>query len=364
VSRAAATALVEPLLFRTPVPPLLPGHIPLEASVPCSEPFDDADWVFSIDWDGARALLFLDPGGPIRLQGETPIDLGRRFPDVVGTVVVPEGRSAVLDGVIAVLDAQGRPDLPALGRRLAAGPALAAEFPAVFLASDVLHLDGRSTIRWPLDRRIDALGGFAGHGDVLQVPDHVRGRGSALAAAAGARGLPALIARRGSAPYRSGVASPDRLRIPLLEQTTCVIAGVVERRLGAPRLVLGEHVAGRLLYAGHVDGPRDRVAARWLMQQAAQRSVSAAMLEGVQPLDATWLRPTLTATIRHTGRGSGGVVMHPTLVTVRDDVDPRWCLRRPAVSAPALEAGIMAFAPTLLVPLPLGDAARLPRPRP
>ena len=362
-SHAVAPALEEPLLFRTPTRPLLPGHIPLEAAVPCSDPFDDHDWLFSIDWDGARALLYLDPDSPTRIQGETLVELGRRFPDVVETVVAPDGRAAVLDGVIAVLDVQGRPDLAALGRRLAAGPSLAAELPAVYLAFDVLHLDGRPVTGWALERRVEALSAFAGSGDVLQVPDHVRGRGSALAAAASARSLPALLARRARAPYRPGLASPDRLRIPLVEQTTCVIAGIVERRLGAPRLILGEQVAGRLVFAGQVEGPHDKLVSRWLAQQVATLTVGAAMLDGVQPFDATWLRPALTATVRHQGRGTGGALLRPTLLAVRDDIEPRWCVRRPPVAAPAEAATGFGFAPTLIVPLPLGDTALLPRPR-
>jgi bifunctional non-homologous end joining protein LigD len=362
-ARAVASALEEPLLFRTPTPPVLPGHIPLEASVPCSDPFDDHDWLFSIDWDGARALLFLDPDSPTRVQGETLGELGRRFPDVAGTVVAPAGRAAVLDGVIAVLDAQGRPDLTALGRRLAAGPALAAELPAVYLAFDVLHLDGRPITGWALERRVAALSAFAGSGDVLQVPDHVRGRGIALAAAATARGLPALLARRARAPYRPGLASPDRLRIPIAQQTTCVIAGIVERRRGAPRLILGEQVAGHLVFAGQVEGPRDKVVSRWLAQHVATLTVGTAMLDGVQPLDANWLRPALTATVRHHGRGAGGALLRPSLVAVRDDVEPRWCVRRPSVAAPADVAAGFGFAPTLIVPLPLGDTSLLPRPR-
>jgi bifunctional non-homologous end joining protein LigD len=361
-SRAAATALAEPLLFRTPTTPLLPGHIPLEASVPCAEPFDDLDWLFSIDWDGARSLLSLDPGGPVRLQGEILSDLARRFPDVAETLAVPPRRAAVLDGVIAVLDAQGRPDLAALGRRLAAGPALAADLPAVFLAFDILHLDGRPTTGWTLGRRLDALREFAGKGDVLQVPDHVRGRGCALAAAATARELTALIARRESAPYRPGVASPDRLRIRLRDQTTCVIAGIEQGRRGTARLILGEYVAGRLVFAGQVEGPQELMVSRWLGQRAFALRVGSAMLEGVQPAHATWLRPALTATVRHHGRAARGTLLHPALVAVRDDVDPRWCLRRPAVPPPAA-ARPSGFAPTLLVPLPLGDSTLLPRPR-
>jgi len=354
-------AFGDPLPFRSPTPPQLPGYIPIEASVPCAEPFDDRDWLFSVDWDGARALLFIDPGGSVRIQGELSGDLAHRFPDVSAPASVRGGRGAVLDGVIAVLDREGRPDLAGFGRRLAVGAAAAAELPAVYLCSDVLHLDGRSVMGWPLDRRLDALSELTGATDSLQAPDHVRGRGEALAAAASGRGLPALLARRSNAPYRAGVASPDRLRIALANQTTCVVAGIVSLRRGATRLVLAEHVAGRLTFAGQVDGPRDRVVAGWLEQRAADLSVSTTPLDGVQPVSASWIRPILTATVRHHGRSGRGVLVRPTLLAVRDDVDPRWCVQRPAVSGPIEVPTGTRFSPTLLMPLPLGDTALLPR---
>jgi bifunctional non-homologous end joining protein LigD len=351
----------DPLPFRSPTPPQLPGYIPVEASVPCAEPFDDRDWLFSVDWDGARALLFLDPGGAVRLQGELPGDLAVRFPDVSAAASVRGGRGAVLDGVIAVLDKEGRPDLAGFGRRLAAGAAAAAELPAVYLCSDVLHLDGRSTMGWPLDRRLDALNELTGATDALQAPDHVRGRGEALASAAAGRGLAALLARRATAPYRPGVASPDRLRIALTNQTTCVVAGVVALRRGATRLVLAEHVAGRLTFAGQVDGPHDRLIASWLEERAAALAVSATPLDGVQPVSASWIRPVLTATVRHHGRSPRGVLVRPSLLALRDDVDPRWCVQRPAVTGPMEARSGTRFSPTLLMPLPLGDVAVLPR---
>ncbi|HVC41877.1 MAG TPA: hypothetical protein VND54_07870 [Candidatus Saccharimonadales bacterium] len=361
LSRAAQAAFADPLPFRSPTPPQLPGYIPIEASVPCAEPFDDHDWLFSVDWDGARALLFLEPGGAVRIQGEMPGDLARRFPDVAAPAAVRGGRGAVLDGVIAVLDREGRPDLVGFGRRLAAGPAMAVELPAVYLCCDVLHLDGRSTVSWPLDRRLDALSELTGTNDAVQAPDHVRGRGEALAAAAAGRGLAALLARRAGAPYRAGVASSDRLRIALSNQTTCVVAGIVSRRRGGIRLILGEHVASRLTFAGHVDGPRDRLVAGWLAQQAGDLTVSAAPLDGVQPVNATWFRPALTATVRHHGRSAGGALIRPTLLALRDDVDPRWCVQRPAVAAPLQPRAGTRFSPTLLLPLPLGDVASLPQ---
>jgi bifunctional non-homologous end joining protein LigD len=361
LSRAALVAFADPLLFRSPTPPQLPGYIPIEASVPCAEPFDDRDWLFSVDWDGARALLFVDPGGAVRIQGEMPSDLARRFPDVSAPAAVRGGRGVVLDGVIAVLDSEGRPDLTGFGRRLAAGPAAAADLPAVYLCSDVLHLDGHSTVGWPLDRRLDALSRLTGESDSLQTPDHVRGRGAALAAAAAGRGLAALLARRASAPYRPGVASPDRLRISLANQTTCVVAGFLPQRRGGTRLILGEHVAGRLTFAGQVDGPRDRLVEGWLARQVSDLTVSATPLDGVQPVKATWLRPALTATVLHHGRSPGGSLLRPTLLAVRDDVDPRWCVQRPAVAGPLQQQAGTRFSPTLLMPLPLGDAAAMPQ---
>ncbi len=331
--------------------------------MPCAEPFDDPGWLFSVDWDGARSLLILDPSGGVRIQGETLGDLAVRFPDVAGAVSVPEGRSAVLDGVIAVLDAEGRPDLAGLGQRLASGPAAAADLPAVYLAFDVLHLDGRPTFRWPLDRRLDALRGLAGDSDVLQVPDHVRGRGGALAEAATARGLPALLARRAAAPYRPGLASPDRLRIPLSDQATCAVAGVIERRGRIAELILGEQVAGRLSFAGQVDAPGDQRVIRWLDARAAALVDPNAALDGMERAGTLWLRLGLTATVRHVGRTAGGALRRPSLLAVRDDVDPRWCVRRAPLRAPEPVATGSGFAPTLLVPLPLGDIAVLPRAR-
>jgi len=334
-----------------------------EEATPCAEAFDSPDWRFSIEWEGARALLFAAEDGSLRLQAGTGADLTPRFPDVAAARDQVLRCPAVLDGVVAVLDPSGKPDLAALGVRLAAGAAEAAALPAAFLASDVLHLGGSSTARWPLSRRLDALAGLVGGGSIVQVPDHVEGRGLALAEAATARGLGGLLARRSSAQYRPGVASPDRLSIALLPRATCLVAGVeVTRHSPAGRLLLAEHVDGRLLYAGRVDGPRDRRADAWL------RGRVAALRGGAPPADAphhgpvTWLRAGVCATVGHAGRDAGGMLVDPQLIVVRDDVDPAWCVRR-APAPPPQDARSLGFAPTVLLPLPLDDAFPLPRGR-
>jgi bifunctional non-homologous end joining protein LigD len=362
--RRRPEAAPEPLPLTLPAPPPLPGHIHPEAAVPCSEAFDDGDWRFSIDWDGARALLFAGAGGEIHLQSAAGAELASRFPEIGAAAAAISRRPVILDGVIATLDGQGRPDLEAFGRRLAIGAGGAATAPVVYLASDVLHLDGTPTLAWPLDRRLEALPATVAASDTIQLPDHVAGRGTALAEAAVARGLSALVARRGDAPYRAGVASPQRLRIALTNHVTCVVLGVEGRTHAAGRLVLGEFVAGRLALTARVPGPREPAVERWL--QACVRELATAL----SPLDSgawsdgvVWLRPALTATVAYGARSADGTLRDASLIAVRDDVEPRWCVRREAVAPPNTVDVRGRFVPTILLPLPLDEAALIPHPR-
>jgi len=324
------------LPLRLPVPPVLPGRVLPEFSVPCVGAFDDPDFRFSIDWDGARTLLFASPEG-IRLQGETLADTSDRYPEIVAAAATLGARSVVLDGVVAVLDPSGCPDLAALGERMALGPATQSRLPAVYLAIDVLHLDGRQTMGLALDRRLDLLQGLPLPDPRIQVPDWVAGQGEALAEAAAPRRLPALLARRADAPYRPGVASPDRLRIALRGRANCVVTGA-DRVLGSTRhrrLRLAEYVGSRLVEAGRSEIAETSTLWRWAAPGGQMRS-------------------PLIATVDHGGREVDGRLRHAEVVTLRDDIDPAWCIRRdplpPPPSRPVTSAG---FRPTVLTALPL-----------
>src|SRR5205807_757321 len=80
--------------------------------------FDSPGWRFSIDWDGMRCLLISDGAGGLRIQDERMRDVTALFPDLAEPCAAAlAGRRVVLDGVIAVLDREGRPDLPTLAGR-------------------------------------------------------------------------------------------------------------------------------------------------------------------------------------------------------------------------------------------------------
>jgi bifunctional non-homologous end joining protein LigD len=327
--------------------PGIPGRLLPEASTPCSAPFDGDDWLFSVDWAGSRCLLVAAGDGTIRLQGENaPLD--DRFPEiVVAAASICAGRAAILDGTICILDGQGRPDLGALFRRAAGRTAPA----AVYLVTDLLHLDGESTAARPLLARLAALSDLIPADSCIQAPDHVVGHGRALAGAAAGRGLAAILARLQDAPYQAGMASPDRLRIALSRRRDAVVVGWRSSSSGV-RIILGDWAPGRLSLVGTamVDDPEAR---RWLHTRAEPDPDLAIDDPEAAGPGVTWARPRLVATVDPAGSTPRAALPEWRLVALRDDVDPVWCVRRTPVDPPRSSAhnALPPFSPTVLTAL-------------
>lgn len=175
---------------------------------PIPEPFDSTSFLFEPSWGGQRVLVVIGPAdepgaGSVAILDEQ----GRALPvipvELVGLSVRVAARSAVLDGELVVVDDRGRGDRGELDRRLGGGPGR----PVTLLAFDLLHLDGRSLLQRPLDRRREELRRVLRPGDeVLTVPA-IPGEGRALHAAVAAQGLAGVLARQRSSPYLPGVRS-------------------------------------------------------------------------------------------------------------------------------------------------------------
>ena len=324
--------------------------------MPCSSPFDSPEWRYSVDWDGVRALLFATAGGGVRLQGERLQDLTPLVPEIAAVANALPGRTAVLDGVLAVLDPEGRPDLAALAQRLCGGPRVA---PAVFLATDLLHLEAAPTTAWSFDRRLETLRSVVAADAHLQVPDWVRGDGHAFYEAAEDRGLSAVLARRAEARYHPGVASPDRLRIAIEDRVDAVVTGVEWHDGGHARLHVGEYLEGRLVPSGRVEATWPEPVPAWLRGRVADLQVAEPPYDGAAPLPTdhpvTWVRPQLTVTLRHGGRTAGGTLRFPVAVALREDVEPAACVRRNPVPPPHDMPRPSGWRPTVLSTLPFPE---------
>jgi bifunctional non-homologous end joining protein LigD len=180
--------------------PMLPRPLP--------EPFDSTAHLFEPSWGGLRALAFVGPAespgaGDVRVIDGDGRDLTTALPELAGLAVRVDGRSAVLDGELVVVDPDGLADDAELERRLAGGRGR----PVAFLAFDLLHLDGRSLLSAPLDRRRQALRRVLRPGDEVVAVPAIAGEGRALYDAAATQGIAGVMARQRSSPYLSGVQS-------------------------------------------------------------------------------------------------------------------------------------------------------------
>jgi len=178
---------------------------------PVEAPFDDPDHLFEPWWGGERAFAFVDVdpatgAGIVRIVDRRGRDRASALPELTGTgglVGRLGGHAAVLDGTLVVVDPQGRPDPAALAGRLAGRPGGI----VVYLAFDLVALDGRPLVAEPLERRREQLSRIVEPGGSVLVVPAIPGEGRALHAAASAQGIPATVGRHRRSPYLAGVRS-------------------------------------------------------------------------------------------------------------------------------------------------------------
>ncbi len=174
-------------------------------------PFDDADHLFEPWWGGERAFAYVevDPSsgvGSVRIVDRRGRDRSASLPELTGTgglIGRLGGHAAVLDGSLVVVDPAGRTDAHGLAERLAGRPGGT----VVYLAFDVVALDGVPLVAEPLERRRERLERTVEAGSSVLVVPAIRGEGRALHAAASAQGIAAVVGRHRRSPYLSGVRS-------------------------------------------------------------------------------------------------------------------------------------------------------------
>ena len=172
------------------------------------DPFDSADYLFEPTWGGHRVLAFVGPSerpgdGAVRIVDPTGRDLADRLPELAGLAVRVAARSAVLDGELVVVDAQGRADDDALRERLNGKPGPARRLPRVRRPPPRRQVAAQP----PLEKRRLALRRMLRPGDEVVVVPAIAGEGRALHAAVTAQGIAGVLARRRTSPYLPGVHS-------------------------------------------------------------------------------------------------------------------------------------------------------------
>jgi bifunctional non-homologous end joining protein LigD len=296
-----------------------------------TEPPADAGWAFEMKWDGVRAIVTADRGR-VRITSRNRLDITVAYPELHGMAADLGRGPAVLDGEIVRFDARGRPDFGALQKRMhvsSAGAAgrLASSDPVVYLAFDVLYLDGRLLMPKRYTERREQLEALGLDARAWQVPPAFEGAGDAAFAASRERGLEGVVAKRLASTYQPGKRTGDWIKVKNVRTQEVVIGGWSpgkgRRADTIGSLLLGVPSADGLQYAGQVGtGFTDAMLAdllRRLRTLARATSPFASDVPRADARDAHWVTPRLVGEVAFTEWTADGRLRHPSWRGLRPD---------------------------------------------
>ena len=276
------------------------------------------DWLHETKYDGYRAQIAVADGKAVAYT-RSGLDWTAKFAAVAAACAKLKAKSALLDGEIVALDAEGKPSFGALQAALKDGGAL------LYFAFDLLELNGDDLASQPLEDRKAALAKLlTGAKPPLHYAEHVKGGGEAMFSALCGAGYEGVVSKKAGSKY-SGGRSPAWLKSKCTKRQEFVIGGWSEsdKRRGFASLLLGVQDRDGLRYAGRVGtGFDDRTLADLTEQfakLATDASPFAGKLTGPERRGAHFVLPRLVCEVAFTEWTADHHLRHPSFLGLRGD---------------------------------------------
>jgi bifunctional non-homologous end joining protein LigD len=310
-----ASATIGQLVKKGKKSPIPSGIKPMLATLD-KDPFDNPQWVFEIKWDGYRAIATVEQGS-VLLESRNNLSLAKFKP--VFEELKKLKMNAVLDGEIAVLNDEDKPDFQLLQSWQKEGKGK-----MVYMVFDVLWYQGYDLTRLALTERKKILEQVLPSGSVIRYCDHVPEKGKEFYNVAVEWGLEGIIAKKADSLYIPGERSRNWLKLKNNHFMEAVVAGFTEGRnsrkhFGA--LVLGTFKNGELVYIGHTgSGMDDKTVAEVYKQ--LEKLVTKECPFKVKPatnMPATWVKPELVCEVKYQEMTQEGILRIPIFQGMRAD---------------------------------------------
>ncbi|MFD0361531.1 ATP-dependent DNA ligase [Nocardia sp. GCM10030253] len=267
---------------------------------------DAAEWCFETKWDGFRLIAEIE-SGTLTLRSRAGNVVTSRYPGMTALAAELSGHSVVLDGEAVVFDDHGVANLGLLQADAAR---------AVFVAFDVLYLDGTSLVRKRYSDRRRVLEALAANAPSMLVPPRLDGAGADALRYSQEQRMEGVVAKRKDSVYLPGKRGHSWVKERNWRTQQVVIGGW--RRSEArdfKSLLVGIPHEGRLYYVGRVgtgfdESDMKNLAAR-LSKLERKTSPFDNELTAEERKEAVWVTPKLTGTVRFMNWTEIGRLWHP-----------------------------------------------------
>ena len=309
-----------------------------------TEAFDREGWIFEPKWDGVRAIAICEQHDTA-LFSRNKREITKTYPELAGLHDRLVAVDAILDGEIVTMQ-NGRPSFERLQGRINLHNERDIErasksSPVLFMAFDLLYLDGRSLVNEPLEERKRKLSAVVVPEAKIQVSPYVEESGIALYDAACEQKLEGIVAKRLGCPYRPGRRVRDWIKIKTTFTADVVIGGW-SRGEGARAdsfgsLLVGAIKEGELHFVGSVGtGFTDELLKDVMQQLAEIRSDECPFETDPRKLvkenrysktirDPRWVRPELVIKVEFRELTSANRLRAPSFKGLRADKDAQDC---------------------------------------
>lgn len=289
-------------------------------------PFSDDSWSFELKWDGYRCLAYLRGDG-CYLDSRNGKPLLSKFPRLKEMHRGLSACSALLDGeIVAFRD--GKVDFSYLRTE---------PDDVVFVAFDLLYLDGGLLIYEPLSKRQALLEGVYSWGKTVSRSEAVSGQGESLYEWVRERGMEGVVAKRKDSLYTPGKRSKDWIKVKNVQEGRFWVVGYMPgagRKVGS--LVVARETDGRLTVVGRVSSGLNRRYEEFFRNKLKPIDAIAVFhdLTRAEMKTIRWVKPFYGVEVHYTEMTPDGRLRHPVLREVckdcprRPELSPRWARKK------------------------------------
>ena len=293
------------------------------------KPPDSKDYLYEVKWDGIRAMIALDEG-QMRIYGRNGMDFTKQFPELLIPEQAFRATSALFDGEIVCLEADGRPNFTNVIHRMhqkaeGAIERAKAKHPAVCYVFDCLYLDGRPIVNEPLTRRREWLEDAIRKDCAYRVSQVVE-EGAAFFEAVKQMGLEGIMAKQRHSTYVPGNRNDSWLKIKGRQTMECLIIGYTrgksDREASFGALHLAQANGDELKYLGKVGSGFDDHSLRAVFGELQKLTTIKRPIKE-KPLDdarSVWIEPKLMCEVEFASLTKDGLLREAVFLRLRPDL--------------------------------------------